>query len=146
MFFVIGFVVAFFLASFFRDIIQDLFQWSTNNGIQFHGKDFFLFGNPIYFASFGFSFLIFSIANRKVKTLRIIRNGILLILIFGISLIGISALDANLTIIECTACDDGIRRLGYNEINYGLILTSSAFISTIPCLIKIIRNIIKRVN
>ncbi|MGS2741063.1 hypothetical protein [Sinomicrobium sp. M5D2P17] len=143
-FFVIGFGTAIFADSFFRYIIQDLFQWTTNNGIQFVGKDFYLFGNPIYFTSFGFAFLIFSIANRKEETLKIFRNGILLILMFGIALIGFSALDANLKIIECTACNDGIRRLGYNEIKYGLILATSAVISVIPSFIKIIKNIKKR--
>ena len=144
-FFVIGFGTAIFADSFFRHIIQDLFQWTTNNGIQFGGKDFYLFGNPIYFTSFGLAFFIFSVANRKAKISRILRNGILLILIFSLALIGISALDANLKIIECTACDDGIRRLGYNEINYLLILAISVIISIIPSLIKIIRTIKKRI-
>lgn len=144
-FFIIGFGTAIFADSFFRHIIQDLFQWTTSNRIQFGGKDFYLFGNPIYFTSFGLVFFLFSVANRKLQTLKIARNGVLLILIFGIALIGVSALDANLKIIECTACKDGIRRLGYNEINYGLILTTSALISIIPSLIKIIKSIKKRV-
>lgn len=145
MFFIIGFGTAIFADSFFRHIIQDLFQWTTSNRIQFGGKDFYLFGNPIYFTSFGLVFFLFSVANRKLETLKIARNGVLLILIFGIALIVVSALDANLKIIECTACKDGIRRLGYNEINYGLILTTSALISIIPSLIKIIKSIKKRV-
>ena len=143
-FFVIGFGLAIFADSFFRHIIQDLFQWATNNRIQFGGKDFYIFGSPIYFTSFGFVFLVFSLANRKVEPLKVLRNGILTILIFSVALIGISSLDANFKIIECTACDDGIRRLGYNDINYGLILAMSIIISIIPSLIKIIRNIKKR--
>lgn len=145
MFFVIGFGTAIFADSFFRHLIQDLFQWTTSNRIQFGGKDFYLFGNPIYFTSFGLVFFTFSVANRKLETIKIVRNGVLTILIFGIALIGVSALDANLKIIECTACDDGIRILGYNEINYGLILTTSALISIIPSLITIIKSLKKRV-
>jgi len=144
-FFVIGFGTAIFADSFFRHLIQDLFQWTTSNRIQFGGKDFYLFGNPIYFTSFGLVFFTFSVANRKLETIKIVRNGVLTILIFGIALIGVSALDANLKIIECTACDDGIRILGYNEINYGLILTTSALISIIPSLITIIKSLKKRV-
>ena len=139
-FFVIGFGTAVFADLFFRQLIQDLFQWTTNNGIQFGGKDFYLFGNPIYFISFGLTFLIFSIANKKREWLKVLRNGILLILIFGIAIIGISALDANLKLIECTACDDGIRRLGYSEINYGLILSISAILSITPSLIFIFKK------
>jgi len=139
-FFVIGFGIAVYADSFFRQLIQDLFQWTTNNGIQFGGKDFYLFGNPVYFSSLGLVFLIFSIANKKEKIQKIALNGIILILIFGILLTAISALNANLKIIQCTACDDGIRRLGYNEINYGLILTTSTLLSTIPSLITILKK------
>ncbi|OIQ30904.1 MAG: hypothetical protein BM564_01445 [Bacteroidetes bacterium MedPE-SWsnd-G2] len=136
-FFIIGFGIAIFAESFFRQLIQDLFQWTTNNGIQFGGKDIYLFGNPIYFISFGFALLIFSIVNKKEKIQKILLHGMIMIIIFGILLIGISALSANLKIIECTACDDGIRRLGYNEINYGLILTISVLLSSIPSMIII---------
>ncbi|MBQ0734819.1 hypothetical protein [Aquimarina celericrescens] len=139
-FFVIGFGVAVFADSFFRKLIQNLFQWTTNNGIQFGGKDFYLFGNPIYFISFGLAFLIFSIANKKKRIQKIVANGVMTILIFGILLIGISALTANLKIIECTACDSGFRRLGYNEISYEMILATSALLSIIPSSIVIFKN------
>lgn len=139
-FFIIGFGIAVFLDSFFRRKIQDLFLWTTNNRIQFNGKDLYLFGNPIYFISLGLAFLVFSIANRKNELKKVFRNGIFLILIFLTVLIGISALNANMKIIECTACENGIRKLGYSEINYGRILTLSALASIIPSLISIIRN------
>ena len=140
LFFVIGFGIASLLDSFFRHTIQDLFQWITNNGIQFNGKDFYLFGNPIYNISFGLASLVFSIANKEVKISKTLRNAFLLILLFTVTLIGICAIDANLKIIECTACEDGIRRLGHSEINYGLILAISIIISIIPSLILLIRN------
>ncbi|WP_298343029.1 hypothetical protein [uncultured Algibacter sp.] len=69
-----------------------------------------------------------------------LKNGILSLLIFGILLIGISAIDANMKIIECTACNDGIRKLHWNEINYGLIIGMSVIISIIPNLIRIIKR------
>ncbi|MDP5105609.1 MAG: hypothetical protein NWQ31_05495, partial [Polaribacter sp.] len=67
-------------------------------------------------------------------------NGILSILIFVIILIGISGVDANMNIIECTACNDGIRKLNWNDINYGMILGISVIISIIPNLIRIIKR------
>lgn len=139
-FFFIGFGIAIFVDSFFRFLIQDMFQWATNNGIQFGGKDFCLFGNPIYFISYGLAFLFFSIANRNAVLLKVLVNGVIMILIFGIALIGISSLDANLKIIECTTCDDGIRILRYSEINYGMILSISSILAFIPSLILIIIN------
>jgi len=139
-FFVIGFGIAVYTDLFFRQLIQDLFQWTTNNRIKFGGKDFYLFGNPIYFASLGLVFLIFSIANKEKEIQEIVLNGIILVLIFGILLTAISALDANLKIIKCTSCDDGTMRLGYNKINYGLILTTSALLSVIPSLTTILKK------
>ena len=139
-FFAIGFGIAIYFDSFFRFRIQDLYQWSTSNGIQFNGKDFYLFGNPIYFISFGLLFVIFSLANSKTQRIKILKNGILLVVIFIVALIGISAIDANLKIIECTACDDGTRKLGYNEINYGIILSISAIVSLIPSLVTLIKK------
>lgn len=139
-FFVIGFGIAVYFDSFFRFKIQDLYQWTTNNGIQFNGKDFYLFGNPIYFISFGLLFLIFSLANYRTQRTKILKNGIFLVVIFILALIGISAIDANLKIIECTACDDGIRKLGYNEINYGIILSISTIVSLIPSLVTLIKK------
>ena len=138
-FFIIGFGIAVFLYSFFRHLIQDLFQWTTNNKVHFGGKDFYLFGNPYYFTSFGLIFLIFSIANRKTKPLKIMMNGIFVTILFGIALTGICAINANLKIVECTDCDDGIIRLGYNEINYSLILSFSALLSIIPSLVLMIK-------
>ena len=62
------------------------------------------------------------------------------LLIFGIALFGISALDANMKIIECTACDDGIRKLHWNEIKYGNILGASSILSIIPSGILLIKK------
>ena len=69
-----------------------------------------------------------------------LKVGIINIIIFGILLIGISTINANLKVIECTACDDGIRKLNWNEINYGLIIGTSIIISIIPNLIRIIKR------
>jgi len=70
----------------------------------------------------------------------------LVLTIFGIVLIGISALDANMKIIECTACDDGIRKLHWNEIKYGNILGISLILSLIPSGIILLKKIKKRQN
>ena len=80
-----------------------------------------------------------TLENLNAKLTQLLKNGLISILIFGILLIGISAIDANFKIVECTACDDGIRKLHWNEINYGLIIGVSAIISIIPSLIRIIK-------
>ena len=96
--------------------------------------------NTLSYISTPILFLIFNLANYKTQRTKILKNGIFLVVIFIVALIGISAIDANLKIIECTACDDGIRKLGYNEINYGIILSISAIVSLIPSLVTLIKK------
>lgn len=138
--FIIGIGISFYSESLLRSLIQDVFQWSTSNKITFIGKNFFVFSNKSYFLIFGISLGIFSLANLNQKIIQMLKNCILYVLIFGIVLTGISAIDANLKIIECTACDDGTRKLHWNDINYGLILGISVISSTIPSIRRIFLN------
>tara|TARA_R110001592_G_scaffold248694_4_gene511110 strand:+ start:1463 stop:1945 length:483 start_codon:yes stop_codon:yes gene_type:complete len=138
--FIIGIVIAYYSESFFREIIQDIYKWSTSNKIKFVGKNFYIFSNKLYFITFGIGLLILTLENLNQEHIQMLKNGILSILIFVIILIGISAVDANMKILECTACNDGIRKLNWNEINYGMILGISVIISIIPNLIRIIKR------
>ena len=139
-FFALGYGIAFFADSHFRNLIHDLYLITTDNRIQFTGKNFHLFGDPFQFATFGLMFLIFTVAHLKSKIRKILQNAIILILIFGIALVVISGLNANMRIIECTACVDGIRRLSYNQIDYELILILSSMFSIIPSIFRLVRN------
>ena len=134
--FIFGVVVALYLASVFRVIIQDIYQLTTSNKIQFVGKNFYIFINPFYYFSFGFATSLLVLSNWGKKYLTIIKNGILFISIFGIMIFIISALDANFKVVECTACDNGIRHLHWNEVSYWKILGISSLIAIIPTLIK----------
>jgi hypothetical protein len=138
--FIIGIGIAFYSESFFREVIQDIFKWSTSDKIKFIGKNFHVFSNKLYFITFGISLLILTLENLNQKLTQMLKSGILSFLIFGIILIGISAINANLKIIECTACVDGIRKLNWNEINYGLIIGTSVIVSIIPNIIRIIKR------
>ena len=141
--FIIGISIAYYSESFFRGIIQDIFKWSTSDKIQFVGKNFFIFSNKLYFLTFGIGLIILTLDNLNQKLANFLKNVMVSILIFGILIIGFSSLDANLKVMECTACDDGIRKLHWNDINYGLILGSTSIIATIPSLIRIIKRIKK---
>jgi len=136
--FIIGIGIAYYSESFFRNLIQYIFQWSTSDNIKFIGKNFYVFSNKLYFTTFGIGFLILTLENLNQEVNQMLKNVVISILIFGIILIGISATIANMKVVECTACDDGIRNLHWNEINYGLIIGTSAILSIIPSLIRII--------
>lgn len=135
--YVIGVVIASNSESFFRSLIQDIFQWSTSDKIQFVGKNIFIFSNKLYFLTFGIGILILTLENFNQKLIQVLKSITITLLIFGILLIVISFIDANIKVAECTACNDGIRKLNWNEINYGFILGASAIISIIPNLIRI---------
>ena len=138
--FIIGITIAYYSESFFRGLIQDIFKWSTSDKIKFVGKNFYVFSNKLYFITFGIGLSILTLENLNQKLTQVLKIGIISLLIFGIMLIGISAIDANLKIMECTACDDGIRKLQWDEIKYGLIIGTSIIISIIPSLIRIIKR------
>ncbi|EWH09371.1 hypothetical protein IZU89_07545 [Cellulophaga lytica] len=141
--FVIGIIIAYSSESFFRGIIQDIFKWSTSDKIQLVEKNFFVFSNKLYFLTFGIGLLILMLDNLNQKLADYLKNIIISLLIFGILILGFSSLDANLKVVECTACDNGIRKLHWNDINYGLILGLSAIFAIIPSLIRIIKRIKK---
>lgn len=138
--FIIGIGIALYSESFFREIIQDIYRWSTSDKIKFIGKNMYIFSDKTYYITLGIVPLILTIENLNQKLTQVLKSGIICVLIFAIILIGISAIDANLKIVECTACDDGIRRLHWNGINYGLIIGTSSIISIIPSLIRIIKR------
>ena len=139
--FIIGIGISLYSESFFREIIQDIFRWSTSDKIKVVGKNMYIFSDKTYYIVFGIIPLILTIENLNKKSSEFLKNGTICLLIFGISLIGISAIDANIKVAECTACEDGIRKLHWNGINYGMIIGLSAIVSIIPSLIRIIKRI-----
>lgn len=138
--FLVGVGIAFLTESFFRGFIQDVFQISTSDKIQFIGKNIHFIPNIIFLPILGLSLVTLSIENSNKNNFQIFINILRSLLLFFISIILISAVDANLKVIECTACIDGIRKLNWNDINYGIILGSSILISIIPSLMNIFKK------
>lgn len=138
--FLIGIGVSFIGEPYLRSMVIDLFQLTTNGNVQFVGKNFYFFATPFYYVSFGLSFMIFGIDTFTNKTSNNLKNGAVWGGIFFLALIGVCAFDANLKIIECTACDDGIRKLSYSELNYGQILGICALLCGVPNLVRLIKN------
>ena len=138
--FIVGIGIALCSDSYFRELIQNIFKLSTSGKIEFIGKDFYILLSEFYYYAFGIGFLILTVENLNKKLTQILKSGIISLLIFGIILIGISSIVANMKIIECTACENGIRKLHWNDINYGLIVGVSTLISIIPNLIRIIKR------
>jgi len=100
----------------------------------------YIFSEKTFTYIIGLGISIFLLANLNLNSSRIFKNTILCLLLFGISIFGISAIYANFKIIECTACDDGILKIHWNGIKYGMIIITSVIISIIPSLISLIKR------
>ncbi|WP_324026198.1 hypothetical protein QSV08_02255 [Maribacter sp. BPC-D8] len=135
-----GFIIALYSDSFLRFKVRDIYLLSTFNKIEFIGKDFFFFNNVSYYIATAVTFLILYLANSTSTIVLFLKNSFIAVFIFIITLLALSAIDANLKLIQCTACDDGIKELKRNDINYSLLILSALFASIIPSLILLIKN------
>lgn len=127
--FVLGVVSAFLTEDYYRQFTRFLFKLFNGDKIIFIGKNFHLFASIKFVVAFGlFCSLTFLALNRNkfYNTL----NAILYIsATFLLTTTLISLLDSKRLILECTACNDGIRRLTYNEITYDLYFMTSLLVS-----------------
>ena len=139
LFFIVGFIIAFFTDSFFTEWIRDLFQWSTDNLIQYRGKSIYFF-TPIFSVSLGVVFSLFYLANCTKNRTKIIINVIICISIFLFSIAFVSSISAILKITTCTNCQEVILYINYYGINYSFILTLSSVLAISPSLMQLVFN------
>jgi hypothetical protein len=136
-----GFGIGLWSAFWIKEFIQDLFVFFTDHHIRFHGKIslplFFGWHYPAIFALIGlFCYYAFQVCTLREK----IKYACLTVCIFFFVLALICYFDSNIKIIECTACDDGIRTLEYADIRYERIIFTSLALSLLPIGIKRIRK------
>lgn len=114
----VAIVVAFLFENYYLQLVRFLFKFFNGDNIQFFGKNFHLFPSDSFIVSFGiFTSLTFLLLKFSSRTNRLKRTCVT-IFVFLATTILITVLDSKRLIIECTACDDGIRRLTFNEVTY----------------------------
>lgn len=116
--FLFGVLLASFLEVYFRTFVRFLLKSFNGNNIVFIGKDFHLFVSFTFMISFGVFCSLTFVIFKKYNFFNPLKVLICSTLSFLITLFLIIYIHSKLLIIECTACDDGIRRLGYYEITY----------------------------
>ena len=122
---IVGIVVAFLFEDYYRQLVRFSFKFFNGNNIQFYGKNFHLFASDIFVVAFGlFLSLAFWLLRNSSWQLKIKRVCVTVV-VFFVTTILITALDSKLLIIECTAFDDGIRRLNFNQPKYDMYLIIS---------------------
>lgn len=123
----------------FRKLIQFFLRITSHNSIQFYGKEFHLFAKPYYYLSFGLFFLallfIWKFSKTRKFTLTLLPLlGLPLFIYLTCYFYGFAK------IVECTACQNGIRNLHYNEVWYEGIILFSLLLSLIPTFVFIVSN------
>ncbi len=138
--FLTGVLVAHFVEGFFRKQIQNIFEWSTFNVISLYGGDYYPNLNIYYLITFGITFAIFAISNFKNKSSQIFKNLIISILIFLISFVVLTSIDANVKIIEPSSYENEVVKWRRSSIVYYTPLIVFIFLASIPSLIKLIKK------
>lgn len=137
--FIASLYVAFVFEEYYRRAIRLLYEFVSANNISFY-----VLGKYIHFASskFVFAFGLFNIA--IIYLLKgLTKRQILKYIAMGLIIVSISTLlfcyaDSCFRIIECTACDDGKRKLYFNDINYDGIFITVLSITIAPLIINTI--------
>lgn len=129
----LGFYIHFYLA----DFILDLHRWATDNAIKFIGKSIIL-PSVAYLICFTIAFTFLGYQIIFIKTNRL-KQVIIWLFIFGLSILILSSINAKLLIMNCTACDDGILKIRYHNADYNAILTISSLLSMIPSLVRLLK-------
>ncbi len=127
----VGIVFAFLLEDYYRQLVRFSFKFFNGDKIQFIGKNFHLFANDSFVVTFGlFTSLTFLLLKFSSRPNRIKRTCITIIVFFATTIL-VTAFDSKRLIIECTACDDEIRKLTFNEVAYDkyfiISLTTTTF-------------------
>ena len=138
--FIIASAIGFYCENSYRILVRYLFRLLTSNSIIFVGKDFHILPETSFVISFGIfcSIFINSLLRDSIKII-LIKISIVIVLFFITTLIS-TFVDGTYSIMECTKCDDGIRRLNYNDVNYSLHFILSLLIAIIPTLFIILKT------
>ncbi len=125
--FLVAIIVAFLFEDYYRRLVRFLFKFFNGDNIQFIGKN--LFASNCFVVSFAFFCLLTFLMLKSSQQSKRLKRSCLTVLIFFISTFLITALDSKMLIVECAACDNGVRKLVYNEVAYDRYFIISLIIS-----------------
>lgn len=139
--FVVGTVTAFWTESALRHFIQYLFRVLTGERIEFYGKNFHLFSPTFYYLIFAMLIVGLVWTKQKMPGRQVFKFLWIDIITFSLTMTALSLIISTKLVVECTACDDGIRRIHYNDIDYVLIILISLTVTILLSGINQMRRI-----
>lgn len=139
--FSLGAVCAFFLNMRFHRWLREMYVYFSDGRISFFGgKEFFLLDVTFIICAGSYitalTILLFYLGRMRKVILHLLIS--ISICIFSIGFI--CWLDSNLKLVQCTACNDGTRKLHWGDIPYNNIFATGVLISLLPLLISILRQ------
>ena len=114
----LGIIFAFIFEDYYRQLVRISFKYFNGDKIQFSGKNFHLYASYSFVIAFGlFTTLIFLLLKFSSRPNKIKRVCLTIFIFFATTFLT-TALDSTRLVVECTACNEGIRILAYNELSY----------------------------
>ena len=142
--FVLTITLAVYNENSYRVLVRFFFNLFQGDKIKFVGKNFHLFASPYFVVAFGlFSVLFTLILYGQSKKSGFFYSALAIILFFITTMVT-TYLDSKFKIIECTACQDGIRSLHYNAVNYDFHFITSLVVGLLPLLWTFIKKQISK--
>lgn len=138
--FISAVALAFYNEESYRVLVRFFFKFYQGDKIRFYGKNFQLFASPYILISFGLFSVISTAYLCRQRAQRVIVYLFSAIGLFFIATITTTYFDSLSKVINCTACQDGVRRVHYNDVNYDFHF----IVSLLAGLFPIIWSLIKR--
>ena len=132
--FILTVVVAFYFENSYRVLVRHFFNFFQGDKIKFVGKNFHLFASPYLLIAFGLFCVLLTVflyGQRKKGKLIYLGSAIVL---FFITTFATTYIDSLTKVVECTACQDGVRSLHYNALNYDFPFITSLIVGLLPLL------------
>jgi uncharacterized membrane protein len=142
--FIVTVVIAFYFENSYRVFVRNCFNFFQDDSIKFVGKNFHLFASPYMLVSFGlFSVALTVLLYGQGATKRTVYLGLTVLLFFTTTFVT-TYIDSLGKVVECTACQDGVRSLHYNAVNYDFHFITSLLIGLLPLLWRLSKKKISK--
>jgi hypothetical protein len=130
--FILTITLAIYYEDSYRILVRFFFKFFQGDKIKFTGKNFHLFASPYFVVAFGLFSVLFTMFLRGQRNKERFVYSVLAIILFFIATMVTTYIDSLGKVVECTACQDGVRRLHYNAVNYDFHFITSLVVGLLP--------------
>ena len=125
-------IAAFYFENTYRLLVRRFFNLFQGNKIRFVGKDFHLFASISFVVAFGLFSIISALLLSAIEKTKRIFLFCLGVVFFSLATITTALCNSTIYVAECIACQDGVRQLHYNAVNYDLHFITSLVAGLMP--------------